>query len=135
MIQKFFTGLFVAGVIAAVVLAIWAYLFAIYIFQSPALDPNQMGDLLRASQNGEFWLILFPLVGFTLIILALSRAGEGIDNPKKLIQALDLRGWKIIFAVLVIVPLLAVKLARIIWQTSLLKNSRRLAKEVMANFA
>ncbi|MDD3285802.1 MAG: hypothetical protein PHG95_04210 [Patescibacteria group bacterium] len=128
-------SLFIYGMIAVVILIFWIVSFAVYIFQEPPIAPGDMGALLEASRSAIFWLIVTPLAMYSIAVYALSESGEKIKNPKWLINALHLSGWKTIFAIIAILPLSAIKLARVIWQSKWLKNSRAFSRDVMESFS
>lgn len=123
------------GTIAIMVILSWALFFSIYIFQEPQIAPENMGSLLEISRYKAFWLIVAPFAVYSLALYALSKSSDKVANPQWLIKALQLRGWKIVFAVLAIIPLLVIKLVRVIWQTNMAKSTRSFSKEVMASFS
>ncbi len=94
-----------------------------------------MGLLLESSRNWMFWIILGSLTIYSLSLYGLSKAGDKVKNPECLINALHLRRWKVIFAILAILPLSVIKLVRVIWQSRPLKNTRSFSREVMESFS
>jgi len=132
--KKIALSLFVAGLIAALVLLFWAFFAFIYFFQEPR-EYEGMGSLLESSRNWMFWIILGSLTIYSLSLYGLSKAGDKVKNPGWLLKALHLRGWKTIFAFLAIIPLSLIKLVRVIWQSRPLKNTRSFSREVMESFS
>lgn len=126
---------FMIGTIAIMVILSWALFFSIYIFQEPQIAPENMGSLLEVSRYKAFWLIVSPLAVYSLALYALSKSSDEIKNPRWLLNAMKLRGLKTIFAFLAIIPLLVIKLVRVIWQTKIAQNTRSFSKEVMASFS
>jgi hypothetical protein len=132
--KKAAVTLFVLGAISIFIFFCWMFFAFIYFFQEPR-EYESMGFLLELSRYQMFWIILGSLTIYTLSLYGLSKAGNRVNNPKYLINALQLRGWKIIFAVLATLPLLVIKLVRVIWQSRPLKNTRSFSKEVMESFS
>lgn len=126
---------FIIGAIAIMIILLWVLSFLIYIFQEPQIAPENMGSLLEVSRYKAFWLIVSPLAIYSLALYALSKSSNEIKNPRWLLNAMKLRGLKTIFAFLAIIPLLVIKLVRVIWQTKIAQNTRSFSKEVMASFS
>lgn len=124
----------IIGAIAIAILVLWVFFSLIYFFQEPR-EFEGMGLLLESSRNWSFWIILGSLSLYTFVFYGLSKAGDRVKNPGWLINALNLRGRKTIFAILAILPLLVIKLVRVIWQSRPLKNTRSFSREVMAEFS
>mgnify|MGYP001809745213 CR=1 FL=1 len=126
---------FIIGAIAIMIILLWVLFFLIYIFQEPQIASENMGSLLEVSRYKAFWLIVSPLAIYSLALYALSKSSNEIKNPRWLLNAMKLRGLKTIFAFLAIIPLLVIKLVRVIWQTKIAQNTRSFSREVMESFS
>ncbi len=132
--KKAAVTLFILGAISIFIFFCWMFFAFIYFFQEPR-EYESMGLLLEVSRYPIFWVLIGSLIAYSLSFYGLAHAGDRVKNPKWLMKALHLRGWKVIFAILAIMPLLVIKLARVIWQTNIFMSARSFSREVMEEFS